>query len=383
MGFFKKIKKIIKEIFYNFFKKAKIKDIIILESRPYFSDNTKRIYDYLLERKLNEKYKLIWIVEEKKVKKINIKNVKLVKADNKILKYYYLIHAKYIINCNIELPKVNENTISMNLWHGTLLKNLKDMRLINEKNINYCLCPSKFYQDIYEEQLHIPKEKLLILNNPRNDYLFSNKCDLEKIFGQKFSKYIIWMPTFRNAKFNNNDRVDSNYKFNNGIPILQTVDEVEKINEFLKQQDILLVIKPHFVQDMSIFKMKELSNIKIILSEDLINRNIELYEFLGKFDALLTDYSSVYFDYLITNKPIGFTIDDFESYSNGKGFIFDNTLEYMPGMKIKNFEQLQEFFYKIKNNIDEYGEERVKINKLVNTYNDDKNAERVVNFLKI
>ena len=54
---------------------------------------------------------------------------------------------------------------------------------------------------------------------------------------------------------------------------------------------------------------------------------------LGSSDALITDYSSVYFDYLLLDKPIGFTVDDMELYIKDRGFIFNNPEEYMPGKR--------------------------------------------------
>ena len=373
----KSIKKIIKKIF----NKSKIKNFIIMESRPDFSDNTKRIFDYLIENNYNQKYKIIWLLHDnKKFKKIKINNVKFISDKSKFIKFYYLIHAKYLINCNREIFKINNKTISINLWHGTILKHLENLGLIEHENINYCLCPSKFYLDIYEKELHVPKEKLVIFNNPRNDYLFSNKCNLSDFFGKKYSKYIIWMPTFRKAV---GKRIDSDYNFSMGIPIIQSINDAKKLNSILEELDILMVIKPHFAQDMSVFKVNELSNIKVIYSEDLIEKNIELYEFLGKFDALITDYSSVYFDFLITNKSIGFTIDDMKNYAENKGFIFDDVKKYMPGMKISNMNQMKKFIEDLKNSIDEYDSERKEICDLVNTYKDDKNAERIVKFLGI
>jgi len=375
------MKKFLKKCIKYLCKNTYIKNYIIMESRPDFSDNTKRVFDYLIDKKLNKKYKIIWLNNnKKKIKNIKIFNVKFILNTNKLRKYYYIMHAKYLINCNLEIPKLNQKTISINLWHGTILKRLENLQLINSDNIDYCLCPSEFYLEIYEKQLHVPKEKLIIMNNPRNDYLFSKRDVLKDFFDKDYSKYIMWMPTFRKTSEN---RVDSNYNFSMGIPIIQNENDINMLNETLKANNIILVIKPHFVQDLSVFKVKEFSNIKIIYSEDLIKQRIELYEFLGQFDALITDYSSVYLDFLITNKPIAFTVDDILNYSENKGFIFENLIDYMPGMKISNIEEMKMFINNLKNDIDEYKDDRIKLCKLVNTYKDDKNAERVVKFLNI
>ena len=85
---------------------------------------------------------------------------------------------------------------------------------------------------------------------------------------------------------------------------------------------------------------------------------MQLYSLIGECGVLLTDYSSVYIDYLILNRPIGFIIDDFEEYKNSRGFVFDKPDDWMPGEKIKTFEELEKFILDIKNGIDKYREVR-------------------------
>lgn len=376
------IKKIIEKIFGN----LKVKDYIIFESKPDFSDNAKRVFDYMIENKINNKYKLIWNcmdsnIVKKYILKYKYKNVRVFSDKNIILKIYYQARAKYIINCNRKIWKINKNTYSLNLWHGTLLKSLSDLKIFDERNMDKFLCPSDFYINIYENDLHIPKDKLLVLNNPRNDYLFSTKCDLNVYFNKNYDKFIIWMPTFR--KTVNGNRIDSKYIFNKGIPVLQTDEDIEILNEILIKNNTLLVLKPHFAQDMNVLNLSQSSNIKIIYSEDLINNEIELYEFLSGFDALITDYSSVYFDFLVTNKPIGFTIDDIDEYSKGKGFVFKEPQDYMPGKKISSLQDMIVFIENLKKGKDEYKIERENICKLVNKYSDNQNAKRVCDYLKI
>lgn len=140
----------------------------------------------------------------------------------------------------------------------------------------------------------------------------------------------------------------------------------------------MLLIKPHpFQVELDIFN-EEMSNIKVITNEDLNINDVNLYSLLGESDSLLTDYSSVYFDYLILDKPIGFTIDDFSSYEDKRGFVVDNPLEIMPGMKIYTVEDLEKYIVDLSNDIDLYSKEREKVNNLSNQYKDDQSAKRVL-----
>ena len=96
------------------------------------------------------------------------------------------------------------------------------------------------------------------------------------------------------------------------------------VNNHLKEKKVIIIIKPHPSQDMSCFNVDDLSNIKVITSPEMAQKNVQLYDILGETDGMLSDYSSVYFDYLLTDKPIGLTCDDIVVYRNKTGFSFDN-----------------------------------------------------------
>ena len=96
--------------------------------------------------------------------------------------------------------------------------------------------------------------------------------------------------------------------------------------------------------------------------------------------ALITDYSSIAFEYMLLDKPIGYILDDIDEYF--RGFSVSNPLEYMPGEKIKNIESLFDFLNGLKNYEDKYKYERENlIQKLFgeNAYSD--GTERFISFL--
>ena len=134
---------------------------------------------------------------------------------------------------------------------------------------------------------------------------------------------------------------------------------------------------------MSYINKCTLSNIIYLTNNDLEINNIQLYQLIGITDALLTDYSSVSLDYLLTDKPIGYLLNNFTSFQNGRGFAYHNPLEYMPGEHIYTFQDLIQFINNIAHGIDEYKERRKIVNDYVNKHQDDKNCERVVKYFNI
>lgn len=361
-----------------------LKNKIVFESFSDFSDNTRTLFDYLIEKGFNKKYEMIWLVEKpENFEHINIENVSFtyVQPQNE---YQYeqmkkaIADAKFLIGSNRNIKKFDERQIYVNLWHGTLLKKLSDYNIEN-KDWDFLLCPSEFFSEIYERELRIPKEKLIYFNNPRNDDLWIKNDCLRKIYpNQNFKKMIIWMPTYRQHKTGSN--IDSTMEFKLGIPIISNNDELEEIDKILEKEQIVLILKVHPAQDLSKIRINSMKNIKVLKNEELEKNNIKLYNLIAESEALITDYSSIYFDYMITDKPIGFTIDDLNEY---KGFVFEEPLEYMPGAHIKDYEQLKKFIFSIINSEDEYKAKRRELNMIFNRYSDNENSKRIVEFLKL
>ena len=192
-------------------------------------------------------------------------------------------------------------------------------------------------------------EQMLLVGNIRNDELFEEKKD----------KNIIWMPTYRNSK-NYHDSQDA---------FIFSLDEseFEDINTILAEYEYHLYIKLHPLEE-SQFKFKNnYSNIHM-LSEDIISQHYgTLYKFLGTTSALITDYSSVFLDYYLLDRPVAFTINDYEEYKEKRGFVFDDIKSLMAGPTISNLEELLKFLLSVMNSEDEFYIERNKVNSLVNS----------------
>ena len=86
---------------------------------------------------------------------------------------------------------------------------------------------------------------------------------------------------------------------------------MELLNEFLKELDLLLIVKPHPRQRNN-FSEDEYSNI-LYLDGDRVKR-IHAYKLLVQMDALITDYSSMVFDYMLLDRPCAWVLEDREHY---------------------------------------------------------------------
>ena len=118
--------------------------------------------------------------------------------------------------------------------------------------------------------------------------------------------------------------------------------DVEKIDEFLEENNIYIVAKIHF-EDNKLYKQDDFKLPKrlIFLNTEIMNEHLcTIYHIMDAFDGLITDYSSIYVDYLLLNKPIIFSCPDIEEYKEDRGFIVDDPTLLMPGAIVKTQAQL-------------------------------------------
>lgn len=163
---------------------------------------------------------------------------------------------------------------------------------------------SKFFMPFLKSAFNLPEEKILKIGLPRNDALFYKKEEklinkIRKDFPN--SKILLYMPTFRTSAWTKKvfDPFSSKFLF----------DE-EKLHEILVRKNVVLVYKPHFY-DLQFVNRKNASDRFLTIKEDDFD---ELYNFVGQVDILMTDYSSIYFDFILTRKPVILSPFDFEEY---------------------------------------------------------------------
>jgi CDP-glycerol glycerophosphotransferase (TagB/SpsB family) len=235
------------------------------------------------------------------------------------------------------------------------------------------------------EAFNCNHNQVLICGQPRNDDLFvDNDKNVKETYNlTDYKKIILWLPTVRfSTRIKLNNQLEKN-KYELSFPIINDNRKMYDLNNKLMLHNMVLLIKPHPMQDLTDSDKRQYSNIKVLQQKDLDSERISLYKLLKVSDALITDYSSVYFDYLLLNRPIGFTINDIKDYEKSRGFIVDNPLQIMPGEKILNYDDYIRFIEQIINEDDKYVKERLKINDLCNTYKDGNNSKRILDFCGI
>lgn len=367
----------VKSLAKKIINKLPTKKLIIFESAPDLSDNSKAVFDEMIKRGMNNKYKMLWLMNKEPSPDLpKIKNVSYVKMENtkKILLTKY--SARCFVCCNDWLESLRRGQTSFYLSHGTTIKNLAGYYDVFPERMDYCLSAGEDVAFLCEQQFGAPKEKIFSLGFPRNDMLVDANADLHPAFPDcDFEKIIVWYPTYRQHK---NGGVVSG---GSSLPVIHDAKAAAELNEIAKREKVLVVLKPHFAQDVSYVKDMGLSNIKFIDDSFFTKNNISSYEFVGSCDALITDYSSIYYDYTLCNKPIALVWEDYEEYKKTPGFAegVDALLE--GGEKIYTLPELCSFIERVAKGEDKLCNVRAEICKKVNYNADNNSSKRVVDFI--
>ena len=317
---------------FKFFFKVKEKRIIFNSYyAKQYSDNPKWFYEYLIDINYNGEY--IWVLNDKKSYS-NIKHhTKLKIIHSKSIKWlYYMATSRlWVINCNLDANYIpQQRTIFLQTWHGTPLKKigldiivdssilmqqyLDNIRL-EVKNWTYILSPNIEVNEKLKSAFNVLDEQILEVNYPRND-IFKNADSkkleiMEKLNIQTNKKIILYTPTFRT-----NDEV-FNLQLDKAL-----------LKKSLKN-DYIFLFRKHSNIKRTVDGLEDLSFFYDVSSFDDIQ---ELYLVA---DILITDYSSVFFDYALLERLMIFYPYDLEIYQNKlRGFYYEYS-DIVPGPIVK------------------------------------------------
>lgn len=294
--------------------------------------------------------------------------------------YFYLSLARNIIvdqgdnSALLNLSSEKQRTIQ--LWHGVPLEH---MNLLTDIRYDYFVSTSEYVSQTSFNKVFL-SEKFISCGYPRNDVFLKqeqNASDLlftdEILYALVQEKYgsdekiVVYMPTFRESDFG---AQSSQY---NSMAV-----DFASLNEELKKINSIMIIKLHpfvmvFYQDM--IENNPYSN--------LLFHNIQgdIYPILKYTDILITDYSSVYADFLLLNRPIIFFIYDHGDCSKmAHGYLYEFD-EVSPGEKAYSQEELIACIKKINNGNDFYESEREALKREFFDHYDDQSSKRIMELL--
>jgi len=364
----------------------KFRIIILFTNNAETNDNNRALLSRLVHLKVDQEYKIYFFSKDGD----KYKHFENVKYKPVYLAPIYFLIAKYCFyDCGTLKIKPSKKQFVISLWHGVPLKKIglmlgeQSSRLDKYNDFSKILVPSENWTDIYQQSFACTSEQVYINGFPRNDFLFRPAYDKLSLLGinQQCEKNILWMPTFRSSIGGRYSDVEINKAWD--LPIFKTRDQLNEFNAFLAKKNIQLIVKLHPYSTFNLNAPKNFSHIIFVKNSDLNKCGIINYEFVACFDALVTDYSSILFDYLLTDKPMAFTMDDLQGYSDKRGFTVSNPDKYLVGEKIVDIEDFSRFVKLIASGVDEFVTMRRDLKNEVHYYADDKSTERLLKEIKL
>lgn len=386
------------------YREARLEDVILFRSGPHassyikgmdFADNARALFEYLLAEHFNERYELVWLVKDPEEfrRYREIKNVTFLSFDWSVSEdlkereryYWALCLAKYLFftdaygfarNCRPDQVRVQ-------LWHGCGFKTRVNF-VRCERRYEYTTVISDLYAKIHEEIYGLRPDQVLVTGYAKEDWLFHPaKGALEKLGIPAAGHTLFWLPTFRTAKKDLSLLNERAPKGQTGLPLADTEEKLERLEELLGKLDTVLVIKLHPFQERERIGSIEREHIRLLEPELFAKSGIPVNRLLGLAEGLISDYSSAAVDYLLLDRPIGFTLDDVEEYERSRGFVFENIREWLPGAELFSFEQLCAFIEDTVRGRDTTGEKRRQLLGVMHKYRDDGSCRRIVEALGI
>ncbi len=380
------IKSIVK-VLSLFIRKKRGKFIIIGEYGGKFVGNSKYFFLYLKNLGIKN---LFWLVKGNEEEKNSY-------IKNYILKYlslrafYHIMSAEFLIFDNRDWVMNYEflyytRAKKIQLWHGVgfkfiekmLLPNgLEDLLSLEEKKFlkrrypdyDLLLTTSKFYADnVFSRAFGISIEKISLSGYPRNDVFYkdilgsllnTDRRIIEEAIKKKEEEYriILYAPTFRDLKNN----MDYNAVFKS-----------KEFDDFLTENKILFIVKSHSIPAFKDEFDEGINNLRVY------GKTADVYPLFKYIDLLITDYSSIYMDFLHLNRPVLYYVFDLAEYKRDSRTVQFDFDEMTPGPKARDFTELLKWIeYFLIDSKDGFESHREKVKNLAFKYTDGKSSKRI------
>lgn len=354
-----------------------------------YSDNSRALFEYVNEN--HPEIEAVWLTSKNKVmKKVKSRGYKSCLLQCLLGTWLSLRAEAGIISTDVKdlHPFTWGRMKIIQLWHGSPLKKImhddnitfKEPSLIrrilfpflNQRNLNQILAASSSsVRDILAGAFRIPQDRVKITGYPRNDIFYNPTGESLAIVDminelRRAGKVGIYLPTHRR---------EGDPAFNDFI-----ISGLRQIDGQLHKHDTTLLIKHHHYHRNE--KSNHGPNFKSVrfISDDDVND--DLYGLLPYTDFLITDYSSIYFDYLLLDKPIIFFPFDIDDYLKSDREFYYEYNEITPGPKAEDWLELVDKIEDSLKNPDIYNDKRAEIREMFNKYQDGGSSERVFNEIK-
>lgn len=335
-------------------------NLLCFISSPDFEDNAFSYFEHLAAKR--DGPLLVWLTSDPKSTAEGLRNACLGKSlflqrtkvikKNSLTGLFQFLRATHVFYTHGHYQFVRPrrfDTKLVNLWHGMPLKAIGaiDRNSVAPSQLsNLTICSSEFFRPIMSKAFDMEEHDVLVTGLPRCDALTqpTEKARMFKEFLSPSSRLIFWLPTYQSST-HGDIRDDSSETRESLISQFET--SLGKLSQLASEHDCHFVIKLHPMDFLNMVQIRKLPGISIFTNNQPLPQNLRLYEALAVADGLITDVSSVSFDFMSTKRPILITKWIFDQYA--RKFCFDPELLLKAAWSCGDWGDAGEFFDAVKN----------------------------------
>lgn len=369
-----------------------------------YNDNSRFLYEKFLE-KYSDEFDAIWVTRNKRLAEELNKTV----AGGRFVYQFSIEGIRTLLNAKvifytydwIDFPGIgfSRRTLTIQIWHGIPIKSgIREDKRVHPNNLQnliksfnnwmvkyryaYWVSSSMIERNLIALITGLPTERVIITGYPRNDYLIEQETSPSSNLHHNYEflkkKVILYAPTWRH-------RAETVF-----FPFNDT--DFKKLHSLLEANDAYLLLRGHLIDEPGdvyrddFLRQKEGPDYKMYKSERIITANRdkfeELQELLPYVDILISDYSSAWVDFLLTERPIIFIPYDLDSYVKEPGLLYDYET-ITPGPKVDSFSGL---LFELERYLKDPTKDEVKretLKRLFHRYEDGLCHRRIFDFLMV
>lgn len=316
------------------------RDTACFMSFPDADDNALYVFKLALAKR--SECQLVWLAQEPAIARrrlmqrtgtANSDRYSVVKK-NSIRGIYHFLRSKRVYATHGHYPFVTKwpnRRKLINLWHGMPIKAIglyDEKKLQNSQTSHASIASSSSFANIIAKAFDLPLSEVAVTGLPRCDELLAPHTSREQLYtilNRRTADYrhtICWLPTFSRSHFGHvrqdTDRSDEE--------IIRTFSiETQQLADLAERYNCLIVLKLHPMDFLNTIELTLPKNIAMLANDG--TNPLTTYELLSVADGLISDLSSVIFDFMCTRRPILISTKNIGSYTRGRVLDIDELLQ--------------------------------------------------------
>lgn len=271
-------------------------------------------------------------------------------------RYVFFTHGLY------GSPPPPRHKTFVNLWHGDGPKRSK--RFANVRS-TYAVAGTELWGRQRPVYFGVSPQGVLVTGHPRVDQFARPPTDeaLRRLDLDPGKRLVLWMPTYRRTEYRGRRLAQvRNWADAEELSRTTAVRELlQGVADVAAALGVTVAVKPHPLDADGYAAL----GLPVVTGDDLSREEVTLYQLLGRSNGLITDYSSVWTDYLTMDRPIGFYCPDLEEYEASRGLNVEHYSDLVPGPLLRCVSDFEQFFRDCVSESPESRDRRVRSKKLI------------------